>query len=235
MKISDLNFPAHVKIRAFDSREALTDNLSALVQNRLIEAIASRGSASLAVSGGSTPVPLFQNLSQAELPWENVTVTLVDDRWISPDETDSNDRLLHTQLLQNRAKHAHYIPLWQPDSTAEEATDSCSQRLTAIGGPLDIVILGMGNDGHTASLFPCASELESALASSADCVAVNPTTAPYARISLTPARLLNSELRILHICGNDKLVTLSRALTSQPESMPVNLFLQHPIMIYWAP
>ncbi len=235
MKISDLNFPAHVTVCEFDSRETLTDNLSTLLQHQLIAAIENRGRASLAVSGGSTPVPLFQSLSQAELAWENVTVTLVDDRWISPDESDSNDGLLHTHLLQNRAKHAHYIPLWQPDSSAEGAVDHCNARLATIDGPLDIVILGMGNDGHTASLFPCSSELDAALASSADCVAVNPTTAPYARISLTPARLLNSELRILHICGNDKLETLSRALTSKPESMPVNLFLQHPIMIYWAP
>ncbi|SEQ50818.1 6-phosphogluconolactonase [Amphritea atlantica] len=235
MKISDLNLPAHVTVCAFDSREALTDNLSTLLQHRLLQAIENRGRASLAVSGGSTPVPLFQKLSHAELAWESVTVTLVDDRWISPDESDSNDGLLHTHLLQNRATEAHYIPLWQPDSSAEAAVDRCNTRLAAIDGPLDIVILGMGNDGHTASLFPCSSELEAALASNADCVAVNPTTAPYARISLTPARLLNSELRILHICGNDKLETLSRALTSQPESMPIKLFLQHPIMIYWAP
>lgn len=235
MKISDLNFPAHVKVCAFDSREELTQSLSALLQDKLSNAVASKGNASLAVSGGSTPVPLFQSLSQASLPWSKVRVTLVDDRWISPEEADSNDRLLNTHLLQDYAKEACYIPLWQADSTAEAAVIDCQKRLAVIDGQLDVVILGMGNDGHTASLFPCSSELPSALTSSDDCIAVNPTSAPYARMSLTPARLLNSELRILHICGNDKLETLSQALTSTPESMPIKLFLDHPIIIYWAP
>lgn len=235
MKISDLNFPTHVKVCAFDSREKLTSNLSALLQDKLNKAVASKGNASLAVSGGSTPVPLFQSLSHARLPWSKIKVTLVDDRWISPEETDSNDRLLHTHLFQNCAKEASYIPLWQKDSSAEAAVTDCQKRLAVIKDKLDVVILGMGNDGHTASLFPCSSELKPALSSSANCVAVNPTTAPYARMSLTPARLLNSELRILHICGNDKLETLSQALTSKPESMPIKLFLEHPIIIYWAP
>lgn len=234
MKISDLTFPAHVKVCAFDSREELTSNLSALLQDHLRKAVETKGSASLAVSGGSTPIPLFQNLSHARLSWNKVKVTLVDDRWISPEETDSNDRLLKAHLLQNCAKEARYIPLWQSGSSAEAAVKDCQQRLASIDGKFDAVILGMGNDGHTASLFPCSSELQAALISSADCVAVNPTTAPYARMSLTPARLLNSKLRILHICGNDKMETLLRALISEPESMPINLFLQHPITIYWA-
>ena len=235
MKISEIHFPDNVDVRAFESREALTAHLSALLRDQLSNAIKDKGRASLAVSGGSTPVPLFQNLSQAELPWNKVSITLADDRWISPDKPDSNEKLLRTHLLQGNARSADFISLWQPGCSAEEAIEACQQRLSAIDGRLDVVILGMGNDGHTASLFPCAAELRAALSSTADCVAVNPTTAPYARISLTPARLLNSELRILHICGNDKLETLAQALTSTPESMPVSLFLQHPLIIYWAP
>ncbi|WP_299203825.1 6-phosphogluconolactonase [uncultured Amphritea sp.] len=235
MKISDLNFPDNVKVCAFDSREALTSNLSEQIETTLSHAIKHRGRASLALSGGSTPIPLFNRLSKTQLAWNSVTVTLVDDRWVSPDEPDSNEKLLRTHLLQGNASAARFIPLWQPGCSAEEATEQCHQRLSSIDGSLDLVILGMGNDGHTASLFPCSAELESALSSTADCVAVNPTTAPHARMTLTPARLLNSESLILHICGNDKLDTLAKALASTPMSMPVSLFLQHPMTIYWAP
>jgi len=235
MKISDLNLPDNITICAFDSRETLADKLAEQIATTLNRAIEDRGKASLAVSGGSTPIPLFHRLSSTPLPWDAVTITLVDDRWVSPDETDSNEKLLRTFLLQRHASRARFIPLWQTGYTAEEATEQCQQSLSAIDGNLDLVILGMGNDSHTASLFPCAAELAPALSSSADCVAVNPATAPHARISLTPKRLLQSELVILHICGQDKLDTLAKALTSTPMSMPISLFLQHPMTIYWAP
>jgi len=235
MKISDLHLPDHVQLRTFASREALTLDLTELIEKQLNKAINSRGKATLALSGGTTPVPLFNRLSHTSLPWQQVTITLVDDRWISPDEPDSNEYLLRTQLLQHHASKAHFIPLWQANMTAEVAEKSCQIQLQQIADPIDIVVLGMGNDGHTASLFPDAPELLSALHNKMDCVAINPAQAPYARMSLTPARLLNSKQRILHIVGEDKLATLAIALTCSAEVMPIHLFLQHPLIIYWAP
>ncbi|RTE65356.1 6-phosphogluconolactonase [Amphritea opalescens] len=224
-----------MQLQTFASRDALNAELAESIEQQLNQAIAHKGQATLALSGGSTPVPLFNRLSHTPLTWEQVTITLVDDRWINPSEPDSNEHLLRTQLLQDHARQARFIPLWQAGMTAEEAVQSCQARLQTINGPFDIVILGMGNDGHTASLFPDAAELTAALHSRADCVAINPTQAPYPRMSLTPARLLNSRQRILHIVGEDKLATLAKALTRPPEEMPIHLFLQHPLTIYWAP
>ena len=203
---------------------------------RLKNAIRQSGSASLAVSGGSTPIPLFDQLSNTPLDWSKVAVTLVDDRWVNPEQPDSNELLVKKHLLHNAAENARFIGLWQPEISAEAAVVNCHQRLSALNDRLDTVILGMGNDGHTASLFPCSNELEAALNSDLDCAAVKPGTAPHARMTLTPKRLLNSELRILHLCGQDKLETLAKALNdNDPQTMPISLFLQHPLTIYWAP
>ncbi|MEH6579309.1 MAG: 6-phosphogluconolactonase [Amphritea sp.] len=236
MKISELKVPEHIKLCAFESRTALTNSLSDLIQMRLKNAIRQSGSASLAVSGGSTPIPLFDQLSSTPLDWSKVTTTLVDDRWVNPEHPDSNEQLVKKHLLHNAAANARFIGLWQPDTSAEAAVDDCHQRLATLNGRLNTVILGMGNDGHTASLFPGSKELQAALTSELDCAAVNPGTAPHARMTLTPKRLLNSELRILHLCGQDKLETLAKALKdNDPQTMPISLFLQHPLTIYWAP
>ncbi|MEH6579753.1 MAG: 6-phosphogluconolactonase [Amphritea sp.] len=236
MKISELRLPEHIYFCAFESRSALTNSLSELIQMRLKNAIRQSGSASLAVSGGSTPIPLFDQLSNTPLDWSKVAVTLVDDRWVNPEQPDSNELLVKKHLLHNAAENARFIGLWQPEISAEAAVVNCHQRLSALNDRLDTVILGMGNDGHTASLFPCSNELEAALNSDLDCAAVNPGTAPHARMTLTPKRLLNSELRILHLCGQDKLETLAKALKdNDPQTMPISLFLQHPLTIYWAP
>ncbi|MDO6563323.1 6-phosphogluconolactonase [Amphritea sp. 1_MG-2023] len=234
MKISELSLPKHITLCDFSSREALTHTLAEHIARQLSDAINSSGKAYLAVSGGTTPVPLFKRLSQIPLAWHQVTITLADERWINPDQPDSNEYLVRTALLQQYAGNAHFIPLWQAGMTAAAAAQhqtGCQQ----LSQPFDIVLLGMGNDGHTASLFPDAAELSAALQSQADSVAINPTHASYARLSLTPSRLLNSQQRILHIVGQDKLTTLTQALISTPQAMPINLFLQQPLTIFWAP
>jgi 6-phosphogluconolactonase len=236
MKISDLNLPEHVSVKAFDSRLALTSALTESISQQLSSAVANNGTAALAVSGGSTPVPLFQALSKQDLPWEKVITTLVDDRWVSPEHKDSNEALVRTHLLQNHAAQAPFIGLWQANLPASAAAASVNTRLSVIDGPLTTVILGMGSDGHTASLFPCSTQLTLAFNSDRDCEAVKPTTAPHSRMTLTPKRLFNSEQRILHICGEDKLDTLAKALElDDPSLMPIGLFLRQPITLYWAP
>jgi len=237
MKISELNTPKHITLCAFESREALTNSLYDLVQTRLQHSLHQLDHATLAISGGLTPTPLFNQLSHAPLDWSKVTITLVDDRWVSPDHADSNERLVKENLLQNEAAKAHFISLWQDYITANEAEDSCNQKLAQLSTSLDTVILGMGNDGHTASLFPCAkNDLLAAINSNKDCAAIHPKSAPHSRMTLTPKRLLNSDLRILHIQGESKLETLAKALHEEdPHSMPINIFLRHPLTIYWTP
>jgi len=233
----ELNLPAQVTLEAYDQRDQLFSQLAAEIAQTLQQAIDARGQASLAVSGGSSPIPLFQQLSRCELAWSKVTVTLVDERWVPADHADSNARLVRQHLLQNAAAAAHFIGLWQPQLTPQQGQAVTEQALQPLADqPLDLVILGMGNDGHTASLFPCSGDLPAALDSRLDCAIMQPGSAPHCRITLTPQRLLHSHQRVLLLCGEDKITTLTRALqTDAVASMPIRLFLQQPLSIHWAP
>ncbi|MBY4677068.1 6-phosphogluconolactonase [Marinobacterium arenosum] len=236
MNPNELNLPAQLELRAFRDRATLTEALATDISQQLEQAIKQDQQAALAVSGGRTPIALFERLSQSPLDWQRVQVTLVDDRWLSPDQPDSNERLVRQHLLQNQAAAARFVGLWQPDGSAAESVEACNRRLEHVKQPLDLAILGMGNDGHTASLFPCAEQLQQALDSERHCAAVIPGTAPHERMTLTAQRLLASRQRVLHLTGEDKLETLARALAGdEVAEMPIRLFLQQPLTLYWAP
>ena len=236
MKINSEELPSNVRLHSFDSRETLTRTLAGQISVRLIQALESRGNASIAVSGGSTPVPLFRELSQTRMNWPQVNVTLADERWVNPDDDSSNEKLVRNNLLQHEAANARFSGLWSDHATPSAALDHCNETLSHFSEALDVVILGMGNDGHTASLFPCSDDLDAAVNSKLSCAAVTPGSAPHDRMTLTPQRLLNSELRILHVCGEDKLETLKTALADNDyRQMPIRLFLEKPLDIFWAP
>lgn len=232
----ELKLPEQVRLQRYDDAEQLTRDLAKRIGVSLRQALESRGSAAIALSGGRTPLPLFDRLSQCALPWSSIAVTLADDRWVAPDHADSNEGLIRQHLVRNQAGNARFIGLWQAGKTAQEAEADCASRLAELPELLDIVVLGMGNDGHTASLFPCSAELPRALETSEPCCAVTPTTAPHARMTLSASRLLASRERILHLKGADKLETLEKALAGDDVSaMPIRLFLRQPLTIYWSP
>jgi len=237
MKISELNLPAHIECKSFSSREALTHALVKDISLQLEEAIQHHQHASMAVSGGRTPIQLFHELSLTPLDWAKVTLTLADDRCLKHEHPDSNAGLVRHTLLQNCASDASLVALFEDrlDLTYQEQQAQCEARLNQVSDPLDLVILGLGNDGHTASLFPCSDDIESAVNSQSHCALVTPKTAPYSRLTLTPKRILNARRRILHICGEDKLLTLQSALSDGPSiEMPIRFFLAHPLTIYWS-
>ncbi len=147
----------------YETREALAEALATGVAAVLAGGIATRGQAVLAVSGGSTPKLFFKTLSQADLDWSSVTVCLVDERWVPETSDRSNTRLVRENLLTGRAASAHLEPLFEEGPSAREAEDEVSRRLSALPRPFDAVILGMGNDGHTASFFPGADRLAEAI------------------------------------------------------------------------
>ena len=225
----------------FQDRAALDSRLCSEIAARLRAALASRDQASLVVSGGRTPIGLFEALSREALDWSRVIVTLADERWVAPESDASNERLVRAHLLQNNASAARFIALKTPAADAGAGETACRQRLSELPPRLDVVILGMGEDGHSASFFPGAEALGRALdpQSTLDCVALTPPSAPHPRMTLTLARLLRSEQIYLHLCGEAKLPVLERAL--QPgavEALPVRALLrqrQAPLAIYWAP
>lgn len=213
--------------RIFDARDALADALANDVAAELRRAIAAKGRATLAVSGGSTPKLFFERLSQADLPWQRVMVTLVDERQVPETSERSNARLVRQHLLQNKAAAAQFVPLFENVEAAKALR-------------FDVAVLGMGSDGHTASFFPRADRLKDAIDSgtSQRLIAITAPGAGEPRLTFTLPVLEASGRLALHIEGDDKKHVLDKALADGPEEdMPVRAVLRSatPITLYWCP
>lgn len=226
----------------YPTREALAEALATGVAAVLCGGISTRGHAVLAVSGGSTPKRFFGALAQADIDWSRVTVCLVDERWVPETSERSNARLVRENLLVGRAAGARLEPLFEDGPTAREAEDDVSRRLSALPRPFDAVILGMGNDGHTASFFPGADRLAEAIDAQAGhrVLAIEAPGAGEPRITLALPFLLEARFLALHIEGQDKRDTLAKAMGDGPvEAMPIRSVLraarEDPLQIFWAP
>jgi 6-phosphogluconolactonase len=192
----------------------------------LSQAIAERGVATIAVSGGRSPRPVLEALSTAPLDWTKLIVTLVDERWVEPISADSNERLVREALLQGPAAHARFVPMKNHASDAYAGQPAAEETLAALPWPLDIILLGMGDDGHTASLFPAAKDLAEGLASDALTIAATPPAAPHQRLSLTASAILKSRHIFLQIGGAAKKAVYDQALAGGPvEALPIRLAL----------
>jgi 6-phosphogluconolactonase len=215
--------------KTFATRLTLFDTLTEALATRIDSALKARGAALLAVSGGQTPKMLFDRLSRVPLGWEKVTITQVDERWVEPTHPDSNARLIREHLLRGEAAKAIFVPLKNAAATPEAGHPACEAALRALARPFDVVVLGMGEDGHTASLFPGAAELPRALDRSTGdlCTPVHPPAAPHPRMSLTLRALLESRVLILPLAGQSKLAALRAAeLAGRTEEMPVRAVLR---------
>ncbi len=225
----------------FSSQTHLIQELSGKITSLLDISIREKGRASLVVSGGSTPVPLFEELARQEIDWSRVYITLADERWVPPSHNDSNEGLVRRHLLKERAQKAIFVGLYTGAKDAKQGEKECEERVRTIGPPFDLLILGMGSDGHTASLFPGADNLASAVNLESDrvCMAISPADAPHERMTLTLQALLKSRNIFLHITGEEKIQVLQKALSQGPvEQMPIRFVLscaKGPVNIYWAP
>ncbi|XZG69694.1 6-phosphogluconolactonase [Chitinibacteraceae bacterium HSL-7] len=208
----------------FADRPALDAGLARHIADALRAALAARGAASLALSGGRTPAGMFQALSNEDLDWSRVFVTLVDERWVPVDHADSNERTVRQNLLVNRAASAQFISPVSTAATPHEGLAEITARFAVIPQPFDVLVLGMGDDGHTASLFPNAEELEAACASQDVLAAVTPPAAPHKRITLTLPAIARAHNVIVHITGEGKRALLETAMS---ETKP--LTEQYPI------
>jgi 6-phosphogluconolactonase len=208
----------------------LADRLSGSLGKHLMN----RDAVSLAVPGGTTPAPVFDALSAVDLEWERVTVMLTDERWVPTGSDRSNASLIRAHLLQSRAARARFIAFYQEGLAAEAAAVHLSKELEA-HLPLSLVLLGMGADMHTASLFPGAKGLASALARDAPAVcAIETETQPEPRVTLS-ARVLNAAIeKHLVIFGADKREAFEAAAGLDPTVAPINAVIEGGF-VHWAP
>jgi 6-phosphogluconolactonase len=225
------------ELHSFSSRPALAAELAATISDRLAAAIEKRGTGFIAVSGGSTPALLFAELSQADIDWTKVIVTLIDERLVPPDQPRSNARLVADRLLQGPAAAATFVPLYHGTDDGEEAAGRARAKLAALPWPLDVAILGMGPDGHTASFFPDAANVAQLLAADASLLVlpVESATAQEHRLTLTLGKIVEAGLLALHIEGPDKKQVLDRVLSGA--ELPIRAAIEaspRPVEIFWA-
>lgn len=211
----------------FENRDSLAHALADRVARGLSRAISRQGSAVLAVSGGTTPALFFEHLSREEISWDKVTVTLVDERQVDETSPRSNAKLVKQGLLQNQAKVATFVPLFQNVSVAETLT-------------LDVVVLGMGEDAHTASFFPGGDNLASALdpKTKSAITSMQASAAGEPRLTFTVSALTQAKVLCLHIEGQKKHEVLASAIAGTDEmTMPIRAVLQAdtPLEIFWCP
>lgn len=238
MKMHDLNLPDAVDAHFFDTPDDAALALADAVAKHLAERLLIAPRASLVVSGGSTPLPFFKALREKTLDWARIDVLLADERWVPEDDAASNTRLVKKNLLQGPAAEANYLSLKQPGDTPADGLAAVEQALAGLHLPLDVLILGMGNDGHTASLFPDAPELDEALdtESAAIVAPMTPPSQAQKRITLTLRALRRAGFTALHLKGDDKLETLKTACSDivRVKEMPIRAFLKPGLQIFWS-
>lgn len=237
MATCDLKLPAGLVAHDFDTAQQLADALAEKVAERLKQAISENGLATLVVSGGRSPVAFFQSLATQPLEWSKVVISLADERFVPTEHADSNAGLLHRHLLQGPVAKARFLGLYSVASSVEEAAQAADQALAELP-PIDVLILGMGDDGHTASLFPNSPNLSEALDLQGErrCLPMLAPSVPHQRLTLTRRLLASARSPILSVSGQAKLDTLRTALAGDDlAEMPVRAFLNPSLEIYWCP
>jgi 6-phosphogluconolactonase len=227
-----LDLPATVVQHLFSDGAQAAAALADHVAAALREGLRHRGAASLLLSGGRTPAPFQEQLSRRELDWAQVTLSLVDDRWVAPDHADSNARLLRNHLLRGAAAAARFIPLVDGGQAPEQHLPAAEQALATMPWPCDALVLGLGEDGHIASLFPRAVGTAEALDTQRPqrLAVVRPQTAPHPRISLTLRALLDTRKLMLLIQGEAKRAALERMVHADPAQYAMGVLLHQPAL-----
>ncbi|MBD8613073.1 6-phosphogluconolactonase [Pseudomonas rhizosphaerae] len=236
MAISDLQFPEGVKVHDCVSAPLLAEALAGKVAEQLREAIERQNVATLVVSGGRSPVAFFQCLARQSLDWSRVVISLADERWVPIEHADSNAGLLKRYLLVGAVQQARFVSLYQTTSSQEEAAAVADDLLGQLP-PIDVLVLGMGDDGHTASLFPDSPNLEQALALDNErrCWPMLAPSVPHQRLSMSRALLASARFKVLSVQGQSKLTTLRTALAGDDVAqMPIRAFLHTELDIYWC-
>ena len=232
----------NVTTHSFTDCQAQAVALAERVADQLRRALDERGRAVLVVSGGSTPKDFFDRLACEKLDWAKVQVSLVDERWVPDSDERSNARLVKTRLLQHAASSAQLVPLYTGDPSPEAGLPKADARIATLPLPFDVVVLGMGEDGHTASFFPGGNHLAEALdlAGSARVLPMQAPDAGEPRITLTLPTLLETRALYLLVSGERKRDVLADAQLGlgAARDYPVRAVLTQqrvPVAVYWCP
>jgi 6-phosphogluconolactonase len=232
----------NVTTHSFTGCHAQALALAERVAERLRSGIAERGHALIAVSGGSTPKDFFSQLAQQKLDWARVQVTLVDERWVPESDPRSNAQLVKSILLQHDAAAASFVPLYSDTATPEQGLAATTARIDALALPFDVVVLGMGDDGHTASFFPGGDHLTQALDpdGKARVLSMRAPDAGEPRITLSLPTLLETRALYLLVTGEKKrdLLADARLGLGAAQDYPVRAVLTQtrvPVAVYWCP
>ena len=231
--------PLSLAEHRYPTNEDLAAPLAAAVAAELDAAIAAHGHAVLAVSGGRSPVPVFAALRDTALAWDKVTITLVDERWVPETDPASNAALVRAHLLKGAAAAATFIPMYNGADSAEAGESALNAVYATLPMPFAAVILGMGDDGHTASLFPASPALQAGLdlKEPRACLTQVGAVAPTARMSLTLAAILNSRRVFLQFGGAAKVTVYQAARLAISNQYPVSHVLhqsQTPVEVFYA-
>ncbi len=222
-----------MQIETYPDREMLMLGLANIIAGQLADFLRRDGRATLSVPGGTTPGPIFDTLSGVDLDWANVAVVLNDERWVPETSERSNTRLVRERLLRGRAAQARLVPLYAPAETPEAMLPALEDGLRP-HLPISVLLLGMGADMHTASLFPGADRLDEALSPTAPILLpMRAEAAGEPRVTLT-APVLRAAFNIhLLITGAEKRAALDRALALSPAEAPVRAILDT-ATVHWA-
>ncbi|MXS86169.1 6-phosphogluconolactonase [Nitrosomonas sp. HPC101] len=206
-----------IKRHAFNDLSSLSEALAQSAAATLRSAIEQHGKASLVVPGGHTPTFYLPRLAQMDLPWQQVFITLSDERWVEPTSEQSNERLVRQHFLQHMQQSPHFIALKTEHAHPDQAIANIDARLAELPLPFNLIILGLGADGHIASLFP-GMTLDPDSASL--CQTAAPPAAPSLRISLSLRALIHSDRIILVITGQEKRQLVDRLIASPDSNIP---------------
>lgn len=224
------------------SSDALARELAASLAIIVSRAIELRGRAVLALAGGRSPFPVYRLLADRPMAWDRVTLVCTDERWVPAEHPARNERGLAAAFAA--AEGVRILPLVPAQPGAGADAHGANASLAKVAEPFDAVVLGMGADGHTASLFPGAAELGAGLDMHAPHALVVhpdplPPEAPFARVTLSLPRLLHARRLLLIISGEGKREVLDRAQRgNDPSALPIIAVLHHPgsrLEIHWSP